>query len=148
MIFPQGLVLLDTNVLIHLIRGNSLGRWVESCLGSETFSEDPLISTITLGEILAIARRRAWGPNRIGRLEELVSELFVVDIGSAHVLSRYAEVDYALGRMGKPIQQNDMWIAATAIASGAHLLTADKDFDPLHPHYLQRTWIDPLSFQS
>jgi len=29
------------------------------------------------------------------------------------------------------------------VVAGAHLLTTDKDFDPLFPAYLDRTWIDP-----
>ena len=40
---------------------------------------------------------------------------------------------------------NDVWIAATAAAAGAYLLTTDKDFDHLHPTYVQREWIDPAT---
>ena len=43
--------------------------------------------------------------------------------------------------MGK----NDLWIAATAMATGATLLTTDKDFDHLDPTFLTRDWIDPTS---
>ena len=146
MILPHGLVLLDTSVLVHLIRGNPIGRWVDSSF-LEPLPGVPLISIVTVGEILALARRWTWGPKRMQRLEDLVEKFVVVDIRSLDVLSSYAEVDHALRRMGNPVQQNDMWIAATAIVSEAHLLTADKDFDPLHPHYLRRTWIDPLSFR-
>lgn len=145
MIFPFEPVLLDTSVLVHLIRGNPIGRWIDSSL-LEPLSETPLISIVTLGETLALARRWAWGPQKLQRFDDLVEKYVVVDIGSEDVLSRYAEVDHVLRSMGRPIQQNDMWIAATAIASEAHLLTADKDFDPLHPRYLSRTWINPLDF--
>ncbi len=62
---------------------------------------------------------------------------------SDEVLRLYAQLDTYLVRAGKAVEQNDIWIAATAIASGAHLLTTDKDFDPLCPAYLDRTWIDP-----
>ncbi len=41
--------------------------------------------------------------------------------------------------MGK----NDLWIAATANATGALLLTTDKDFDHLDGAFLNRVWIDP-----
>lgn len=41
--------------------------------------------------------------------------------------------------MGK----NDLWIAATAHVLGAHVLTTDKDFDHLAPHFLSYSWIDP-----
>jgi tRNA(fMet)-specific endonuclease VapC len=62
---------------------------------------------------------------------------------SDEVLNVYAQIDTYLVRAGKAVEQNDIWIAATAIATGAHLLTTDKDFDPLYPAYLDRTWIDP-----
>lgn len=43
--------------------------------------------------------------------------------------------------MGK----NDLWIAATALAEGATILTADQDFDHLHPHILTHEYVDPTS---
>jgi predicted nucleic acid-binding protein len=36
-----------------------------------------------------------------------------------------------------------LWIAATAHATGARLLTTDHDFDHLDPTFLARDWIDP-----
>jgi tRNA(fMet)-specific endonuclease VapC len=44
-------------------------------------------------------------------------------------------------------QQNDLWIAATAAATGALLLTTDRDFDDLHPGSLRREWVDPESLR-
>ena len=43
--------------------------------------------------------------------------------------------------MGK----NDLWIAATAVAYGATLLTTDSDFDRLVPFTLDRILIAPAS---
>jgi len=33
--------------------------------------------------------------------------------------------------IGRTVRDNDTWIAATAAATNAVLLTTDKDFDPL-----------------
>jgi len=41
--------------------------------------------------------------------------------------------------MGK----NDIWIAACAKASGATLLTTDRDFDRLNPHLLSVEYVAP-----
>jgi tRNA(fMet)-specific endonuclease VapC len=101
-----------------------------------------LISIVTIGEVLAFAKRASWSASKIAVLEDLLPDLEVMDI-SDPVLEQYAHVDVFLRQAGNPVQQNDMWIAATAIASGAHLLTTDKDFDPLYPAHLDRTWIDP-----
>lgn len=136
------ILLLDTGILIHLVRDNWIGRSIDSRFRLRTGPEKPLISIITVGESLAFARKLSWGPAKAAALENLFEDLVVVDL-SDEILELYAKVDFFLSRSGKPIEQNDMWIAATAIVSGAHLLTTDKDFDPLHSVYLERTWINP-----
>jgi tRNA(fMet)-specific endonuclease VapC len=138
-------LLLDTTVLIHLIRGSPLGSWIEARFGLRERTQTPLISIVTEGEMLAFAKKRKWGEKKIDQLEALLRELVVVDISSQDVLRAYAEIDFLLEKAGHPIGQNDLWIAATAMKAEAHLLTTDRDFDPLHPGYLQRTWIDPRS---
>lgn len=75
-------------------------------------------------------------------LDDLLQDLVTMQI-SDDVLEVYARFDFFLRRSGKAIEQNDIWIAATTVVAGAHLLTTDKDFDPLYPVYLDRTWIDP-----
>lgn len=143
MISRSELILLDTNILIHLIRGNSVAQWIDSQFGLRSRAAKPLISVVTIGESLALAKKLNWGSSKAGTLESLLREMVVADINSAPVLKNYAEVDHALQKIGKPIQQNDMWIAATAMAFEAHLLTTDRDFDYLSPKYVSRTWIDP-----
>lgn len=135
-------ILIDTNILIHLVRDNWIGRSIDSRFGLRGREKRPLVSVITIGEALALAKKLSWGPAKIAALEDLFWTLVVVDI-SDEILDLYAEVDFFLCRAGKPIGQNDIWIAATAIAAGAQLLTTDKDFDPLYPTYLNRTWINP-----
>jgi tRNA(fMet)-specific endonuclease VapC len=136
-------LLLDTNILIHLIRDNQVGRSIESRFRLRNRPVRPLISIVTVGELLAVARKRGWGPGKVQALEDLLDTAALVDIHSRPILEAYAEIDFFLERSGWPIGQNDVWIAATAVVSGAHLLTMDKDFDPLCPAYLDRTWIDP-----
>jgi predicted nucleic acid-binding protein len=93
---------------------------------------------------LAFARKLSWGLSKTATLEDLLqNNVVIVDISKEEVLTTYAEIDDLLRRKGRPIEQNDIWIAATAVASGAHLLTTDKDFDPLYPQVLDRTWINP-----
>ena len=100
---------------------------------------------ITVGEAFAFAKKLSWGAYKIANLEGLVSQFPILDINSEEVLSAYAEIDFFLEKSGKAVEQNDIWIAATTVVAGAHLLTTDKDFDPLYPAYLDRTWIDPQS---
>ena len=41
---------------------------------------------------------------------------------------RYASVKLAQQRLGLPLDENDLWIAATALAIGATLVSYDSDF--------------------
>jgi predicted nucleic acid-binding protein len=60
-------------------------------------------------------------------------------------LDAYAEIDDHSRRNGIAMSKNDVWIAATARAAGARLLTTDRDFDHLSPAFLARDWIDPVT---
>lgn len=139
----EQIILLDTNILIHLVRNNRLSQSIESRFRLRSRIERPLVCVVTVGEILSFAKRLNWGATKMKALEDLLRELALLDIHSEEVLSKYAEVDFFLRRKGRTIEQNDIWIAATAIVAGAQLLTTDKDFDPLHPTHLDRIWIDP-----
>jgi tRNA(fMet)-specific endonuclease VapC len=123
--------LLDTNVLVHLVRGDHAGQRIAQEFGLLRRADRPLISIVTVGEMLALAKKFAWGPNKRSSIREIASELVVLDIKSEGVLERYAQIsDHC--RKG-PMQQNDMWIAACASVAHAEVLTFDKDFERLIP---------------
>lgn len=74
----------------------------------------------------------------------LFRELVVVDIRSDDVLRKFAEIDSWSKKNGRALGDNDTWIAATAAATGATLLTNDKDFDPLDENgFLTRIYVAP-----
>jgi tRNA(fMet)-specific endonuclease VapC len=139
----RGNFLLDTNILIQLVRDNWIGRSIDSRFQLRSCPESPLVCIVTVGEAFALARKLGWGSSRTSILEDLIAQFAILDINSEEVLSAYAEIDCFLERSGKSVEQNDIWIAATTVVAGAHLLTTDKDFDPLYPDFLDRTWIDP-----
>ena len=59
-----------------------------------------------------------------------------VDIGSPDVIAVYAGLYAEATSGGLPRGENDLWIAAAAVASGAALVTCDSDFDWMHPNRL------------
>lgn len=77
------------------------------------------------------------------QLEGIFKNVVPIDISSAEVLDAYAEIGAAATANGWTLSNNDTWIAATAKATGATLLTTDKDFDPLHKEFISRVYIDP-----
>jgi tRNA(fMet)-specific endonuclease VapC len=135
------LLLLDTNIVIHLIRDNEIGKRVDAAFKVRHRSDRPLISVVTIGECLSLARQFRWGTTKIEALEALLREFVVVSIDSRPILERFGEFHAWTKSIGRTLGHNDLWIAATAAATGAHLITTDTDFDPLHPNHIRRTII-------
>lgn len=144
----SGLYLLDTNVVLALVRGKALGVFIESMFGLSTAKRRPAISVVTHGEVRVLARRNHWGDAKLTALQDALDNLVTVDVNPTAVIDAYVEIDIysqqhpnGARNMGK----NDLWIAACAKASGAILLTTDKDFDHLNPGLLTVKYIDPTS---
>lgn len=142
MIPPDRLILLDTNILLHLIRGRAAGRWIDERYRLRDRPEKPLVPVVSVGELFRIAHRREWGPDRLSALNDLVSELLVIAL-EPEVVRGYARMGAYLDGAGTPIPQNDIWIAATAASKRAVLLTTDTHFDRLHATHAEREFVDP-----
>lgn len=135
------LLLLDTNIVIHLIRDNEVGKRVDAAFQIRHRADRPLISIVTVGECLSLARQFGWGAAKVRTMEALLRELVIVNIDSRPVLERFGEFHSWTKSIGRTLGHNDLWIAATAAATGAHLITTDSDFDPLDPNHIRRTII-------
>ncbi len=145
MIDSSRLILLDTNVLVHLARGRAAGEWLDQQYGLRARAERPLVSVVSVGEILRIANRGSnpWGARKRDQLAASLTGLVTFGL-TPHVLERYGQLGAYLDGRGRPIPQNDVWIAAAAAAAGAVLLTTDTDFDELHAAGLvEREFVHP-----
>jgi tRNA(fMet)-specific endonuclease VapC len=137
------LYLLDTNILLAYVRGGSLYTFVETKYALWTMTPAPLVSVVSEGEIRALAEEFAWGTGKRRLMEHLLARFTIIPLPFANVIDAYVQVSEYCRRAGRVLGKNDLWIAATAMATGATLLTTDKDFDPLDPALLPREWIDP-----
>lgn len=135
-------ILLDTGPALILARGREAARRLDGMYALTARREVPLLSIVSVGELLLIARSNGWGADKQKRLRELLENLVIVDIRSQPVVDAYAELGAFARKGGQAIGQNDLWIAATARATGATLLTFDRDFDFLHPAHIEREWVD------
>lgn len=81
----SGLVLLDTNVVLSLVRGNDFGRRIDAAYNLRQRPERPLISVVNVGELLGFARYRSWGEGLVAKLRAFLDELVIVDINEAFV---------------------------------------------------------------
>ena len=119
--------LLDTNAISALMRADArMETWLSS-IGPE---DRLVMCAITRGEILFGLERLAPGRRRT-ELEEKARQVFAVlpcEPVSSAAADRYATAKASQQRRGLPLDENDLWIAATALAMNATLVSRDADF--------------------
>jgi len=103
-----------------------VARWLASIRPEDRL----MICTISRGETLFGLNRLAQGKRRI-ELEAKAQKLFAafpcepIPPGAA---DHYAGLKVTQQSRGLSLDENDLWIAATALAIGATLVTRDTDF--------------------
>lgn len=135
--------LLDTNILLHLIRGNNLGQTIDQIYNLRSSLGTSMISVVTVGESYSLARKFNWGQDKCESLEKLLDEIVWIDINHPDILDAYAILDHESQKLGRTMGKNDVWIAATARTANVPLLTTDRDFDHLHGTFVTLNFVDP-----
>lgn len=143
------LYLLDTNVLIALMTGRDLGLYIDRTYSLRASRQRSLICSVSHGELRALAHVNGFGDAKREAIRTMLDSLITVDIGTDAIVDGYVKVYAAL--RGHPkgartnIGENDMWIAATALAAGATLLTTDQHFLPLFTGVVKGIYIPTTS---
>lgn len=139
--------MLDTNVLLQLVRGGEIGTAIKDKFQLEAQILRPQLCVVTYGEIWVIAERNNWGDAKRQSLETAINALPPVDINSDEVVRAYVEIMLYSNSVGRSMEkkQNDVWIAAAAKAAGAYLLGCDGDFDHLYGQQIEGEYIDQLA---
>lgn len=126
-------LVLDTNILLHLLRGKKAAEFIERNYGISARIPRAIISVVTKGELKALGYKFDWGPTQHERLDAVLARLPAADIPHSAVWNAYAEIDLSSVTLGVKMGKNDLWIAATTLVVGGVLLTTDADFDHLAP---------------
>lgn len=117
--------LLDTNICIYIARKKPervLRHFNKVSLGAAA------ISVITYGELLYGAAKSAQRTEALERLRELVHLLPALALPES-AAETYGAIRADLEQKGEMIGNNDLWIAAHALASGLTLVTNnEKEF--------------------
>ncbi len=126
----NGKYLLDTNIVIAIFAGD------RAVLDPLAQSNDIFLPTIVLGELYYGARKSTHVDANISRIDELAasSALLGCDIDTSR---HYATIKNHLRAKGRPIPENDIWIAAVAQQHGLTVVSRDAHF----------TEVDGLSLQ-
>ena len=115
-------MIFDTTFMIDLER--EVARGVEGPahrLLEQHPSEVLRMSVVTLGELA-----EGYPDPHARELAELIAPYTVVDV-TRQVATRYAQVSRALRKSGDRWGDNDLWIAATALAAEEPLVTRDRE---------------------
>jgi tRNA(fMet)-specific endonuclease VapC len=131
--------LLDTNTLSALIGTNETVINRISRVGS---AEYVFSSVITEGELMfgvanAPTHKREWLAQQTRTGLRAMAEIVPIDSAAAEV---YGEVKYHLKVTGQPLPDNDIWIAAVAMANGYTLVFHDAAFARI-PGLILEDWL-------
>lgn len=117
-----GSFLLDTTIVVEHLRGKA------SSIG-DRFKKTPrlYLPLTALGELLYGAYKSDFQAKALKQIEDFLQLCAILGPGErpAHY---YGRIKADLARLGKPIPQNDIWIAAIAIEHNLPLATRDQHF--------------------
>lgn len=117
----SGSVLLDTNIVIGLFAND------RAVLARLPETDRIFIPSIVLGELYFGAYKSAHASENVHRIEELVAASAVL-ICDAVTAAHYGRIKMALRDKGRPLPENDIWIAALAQQHGLIVVSRDQHF--------------------
>lgn len=118
----NGSYLLDTNIAIAVLEREE-GIEERLATASETF-----LPGVVVGELYFGAWKSARVSENLARVEEFVSDQAVL-LSDLPVAREYGAIKAELRQKGRPIPENDIWVAATARHHGLVLISRDRHFE-------------------
>ncbi len=86
------------------------------------------LSSTVLGELYFGARKSAHAAANLARIEQFAASVQVLSC-DADTAELYGKIRDQLRSKGRPIPENDIWIAAVALQHGMPLATRDDHFN-------------------
>lgn len=115
-------MILDTNAVSALFTGDpALGKVLSG-------DERHHLPVIVIGEYRYGLRGSRFRDHLQGLLETLIRESFVLPVDEA-TAEAYSQVREDLRQLGRPIPENDIWIAALARQHRQPVISRDGHFD-------------------
>ena len=133
--------LLDTNAVAAAMKSDpALAQYLKRVEGDEQI----LLSATVEGEIrfgielLPQGRRKRALSKAFAEIMNSTDGVLAVTRSTAR---EYSSMKVDLWRRGKPMDENDMWIAATALEHGLSLVSNDAAFHNV-PRLVVESWLD------
>ncbi len=111
--------LLDTNICIYIAKGQPLAvrhRFEQHAV------QELAMSTITVGELRFGAEKSQARSRALATIDQLVQMIQPCPL-PMQAAEHYGYIRAALQQLGQPIGNNDLWLAAHALAEGWTLVT-------------------------
>jgi len=120
----NGKYLLDTNVIIDLINNN---RNIKLSFDN---NKEIIIPSIVIGELYFGAYNSKDISKNINTIINLIIDNNIINC-SVETAEIYGKVKSELRLKGRPIPENDIWIASIAIQNNLILVSKDKHFNEI-----------------
>lgn len=117
----SGDILLDTSVIVDYLRGDE--RLRARFLASATL----YVPFIVLGELWFGAQRSLRPEQSLASVREFMTTASLV-LPNERTAEEYGQIRFELSRAGRPIPENDIWIAAIARQQSLPIVTRDAHF--------------------
>ncbi|WP_025775162.1 type II toxin-antitoxin system VapC family toxin [Neomoorella thermoacetica] len=117
----SGNYLLDTNIVIALFAGDP------SITEKLTLEKKVFVPAVVLGELYFGALKSKRVENNISLIDSLAAERIILGCDK-NTAKYYGRIKSNLKQKGKPIPENDIWIAAVAFQHNLTLVTRDTHF--------------------
>jgi tRNA(fMet)-specific endonuclease VapC len=116
-----GKYLLDTNIVIALFNEE------QGAKDQFARSSGVCTSSIVIGELYFGAQKSSRVKQNVTRIDDFADNTVVIDC-SLDIAREYGLIKKELRDKGKPVPDNDIWIAATARQHNLTLVTRDAHF--------------------
>ena len=120
----SGRYLLDSNIVIVLFASD------KSVLDATQAAQEVFIPSIVIGELFYGAEKSGKPQANIARIERFAETNVVLDCDAA-TARWYGRIKHELKVKGRPIPENDIWIAALAFQHNLTLVTRDNHFNEI-----------------
>lgn len=128
----SGNYLLDTNIVIALFAGEP------SILDHLKDASEVYIPSVVIGELYYGAHKSSQARQNLRRIETLIARSSILACDAVTAF-HYGSIKDQLRKKGKPIPENDIWIAAIALQFNSTLVSRDEHFSAV-PELVVEHW--------
>jgi hypothetical protein len=146
----ETVIVLEALSVFHVALGDALGAHLVSEYKLGTRQPRPMISVVTVGEIMRIVHWKKYKAHEIATVKQLLHGFQFVGV-LPEIVEEFAVLAAALDLNAETKASSKVWVAATCAAVGkgtrkAALLACDSDFRVFEQQGLQVEYVDPAPF--